>query len=95
MNSLSRGIESALQMEGIPHVVLGGHRFFERMEASLITPSVPVLTHSCIRYQVKDIIAYLQVVDNPQFVPAFVRVINTPARSIGEKVRVLHLSLRA
>ncbi|KAJ3548442.1 hypothetical protein NM688_g5299 [Phlebia brevispora] len=66
MNSLSRAIEGALQAEGIPHTVLGGHRFFERME-------------------VKDLVAYLQVVDNPQFVPAFVRVINVPSRAIGDK----------
>ncbi|KAF9065598.1 P-loop containing nucleoside triphosphate hydrolase protein [Rhodocollybia butyracea] len=37
------------------------------------------------RLEIKDLLAYLQLVDNPQFVPAFVRAINTPARGIGEK----------
>lgn len=31
-NALSRPIETALQAEGIPCRILGGHRFFERME---------------------------------------------------------------
>ncbi|GAW01673.1 atp-depentend dna [Lentinula edodes] len=65
-NALSRTIESALQKEGIPSRILGGHKFFERVE-------------------IKDLLAYLQLVDNPQFVPAFVRAINTPARGMGEK----------
>ncbi|KAJ4477215.1 P-loop containing nucleoside triphosphate hydrolase protein [Lentinula aciculospora] len=65
-NALSRTIESALQKEGIPSRVLGGHKFFERLE-------------------IKDLLAYLQMVDNPQFVPAFMRAINTPARGMGEK----------
>ena len=88
MNSLSRAVESALQLEGIPHVVLGGHRFFERMEVylSMITHFLHALKSAL---QVKDVIAYLQVIDNPQFVPAFARVINVPARSIGEKVSQL------
>ncbi|KAI0091225.1 P-loop containing nucleoside triphosphate hydrolase protein [Irpex rosettiformis] len=55
-NALSRVFESALQKEGIPCRVLGGHRFFERLE-------------------VKDLLAYLQILDNP--------------RSIGEKASVL------
>ncbi|KAH9916183.1 P-loop containing nucleoside triphosphate hydrolase protein [Fomitopsis serialis] len=59
--------ESALQKEGIPNRVLGGHKFFERLE-------------------VKDLLAYLQLIDNPHFVPAFARVINVPARGIGEKL---------
>lgn len=29
--------------------------------------------------------AYLQAVDNPQYAPAFVRVVNVPSRAIGEK----------
>ncbi|KAJ3997410.1 P-loop containing nucleoside triphosphate hydrolase protein [Lentinula boryana] len=65
-NALSRTIESALQKEGIPSRVLGGHKFFERVE-------------------IKDLLAYLQLVDNPQFGPAFMRAINTPTRGMGEK----------
>jgi hypothetical protein len=38
--------------------------------------------------KVKDIVAYLQLVDNPSFSPAFVRVVNTPKRGIGAKVGI-------
>ncbi|OSD06484.1 P-loop containing nucleoside triphosphate hydrolase protein [Trametes coccinea BRFM310] len=74
-NSHSRGIESALQKEGIPNRVLAGHKFFERME-------------------VKDLLAYLQLVDNPHFVPAFLRVVNVPSRTVGEKT-VSEITTRA
>lgn len=78
-NALSRVIESALQKEGIPSRIIGGHKFFERME-------------------IKDLLAYLQLADNPHFTvsflvasnadwkPAFMRVVNTPRRGIGDKV---------
>ncbi|KAI0684955.1 P-loop containing nucleoside triphosphate hydrolase protein [Cytidiella melzeri] len=65
-NALSRVFESALQREAIPSRILGGHRFFERLE-------------------VKDLLAYLQLLDNPRFVPAFTRIINVPGRNIGDK----------
>ncbi|KAI0368645.1 UvrD-helicase-domain-containing protein [Pilatotrama ljubarskyi] len=74
-NSHSRGIESALQKEGIPNRVLAGQKFFERME-------------------IKDVLAYLQLVDNPKFAPAFMRVVNVPARGVGEKT-VNEINLRA
>ncbi|KAF7318043.1 ATP-depentend DNA [Mycena chlorophos] len=65
-SALSRTIESALQKEAIPSVILGGHKFFERQE-------------------IKDILAYLQLVDNPSFAPALTRAINVPSRGIGDK----------
>ncbi|KAJ7047915.1 P-loop containing nucleoside triphosphate hydrolase protein [Mycena alexandri] len=37
------------------------------------------------RQEIKDILAYLQLVDNPSFVPALTRAINIPSRAIGEK----------
>ncbi|SCZ97874.1 BZ3500_MvSof-1268-A1-R1_Chr3-3g06427 [Microbotryum saponariae] len=37
------------------------------------------------RAEVKDIISYLQLVDNPSYTAAFVRVVNTPLRGIGDK----------
>ncbi|KAH9939503.1 UvrD-helicase-domain-containing protein [Amylocystis lapponica] len=37
------------------------------------------------RLEVKDLLAYLQLIDNPTFVPAFTRAINVPARALGEK----------
>ncbi|KAG1822031.1 P-loop containing nucleoside triphosphate hydrolase protein [Suillus subaureus] len=65
-NAISRTIENALQKEGIPNRMLGGHQFFERAE-------------------IKDILAYLQLVDNPHFEPAFSRAVNIPSRGIGDK----------
>ncbi|KAJ9112284.1 hypothetical protein QFC19_000703 [Naganishia cerealis] len=47
-NALSRIIETTLQKHGIPSRLVGGHKFFERLE-------------------VKDILAYLQLIDNPQY----------------------------
>lgn len=35
----------------------------------------------------KDILAYLQVVDNPSFNPALVRAVKVPSRGMGDKVR--------
>ncbi|KZT02552.1 UvrD-helicase-domain-containing protein [Laetiporus sulphureus 93-53] len=37
------------------------------------------------RAEVKDIVAYLQLVDNPKYSPAFDRIINIPRRGIGNK----------
>ncbi|KAJ7638238.1 P-loop containing nucleoside triphosphate hydrolase protein [Roridomyces roridus] len=65
-SALSRAIESALQKEAIPSIVLGGHKFFERLE-------------------IKDLLSYLQLVDNPDFTPALTRAIGVPPRGIGEK----------
>ncbi|WVF65803.1 hypothetical protein IAT40_000540 [Kwoniella sp. CBS 6097] len=65
-NALSRVLESALQKDSIPNRIVGGHKFFERME-------------------IKDLLAYLQLADNPGFTPAFIRVVNTPKRAIGDK----------
>ncbi|KAJ6530358.1 P-loop containing nucleoside triphosphate hydrolase protein [Mycena vulgaris] len=65
-SALSRAIESALQKEAIPSAVLGGHKFFERIE-------------------IKDLLAYLQLIDNPNFIPALTRAINVPGRGIGDK----------
>ncbi|KAL7420030.1 ATP-dependent DNA helicase srs2 [Cryptotrichosporon argae] len=65
-NALSRNIESALQKDGIPCRLIGGHKFFERLE-------------------IKDLLAYLQIADNSDFTPAFMRAVNVPSRKIGEK----------
>lgn len=90
-NALSRAVESALQKEGIASRVLGGHKFFERAEVCLfvLLSGIPVecdIYHARQISQIKDLLAYLQIVDNPHFVPAFSRAINTPNRGIGDKV---------
>ncbi|KAF7777665.1 hypothetical protein Agabi119p4_3737 [Agaricus bisporus var. burnettii] len=64
--ALSRTLESALQKEGIPSRVLGGHKFFDRLE-------------------VKDLLAYLQLIDNSDYNPAFIRAVNVPSRGVGDK----------
>lgn len=66
MNSQSRNIEQAFAKAGIPYRMVGGTRFFERME-------------------VKDIIAYLAIINNPHDDLHLRRIINTPRRGIGEK----------
>ncbi|CAD6923336.1 unnamed protein product [Tilletia controversa] len=65
-NALSRVLEAELQKEGVPHRLMGGVKFFDRVE-------------------VKDILAYLCLVDNPDYQPAFDRIVNVPKRSIGDK----------
>ena len=66
MNSQSRSIEQAFAKSGIPYRMLGGMRFFERME-------------------VKDIIAYLALINNPNDDLRLRRIINTPRRGICDK----------
>ena len=66
MNSQSRSIEQVFAKSGIPYRLLGGTRFFERME-------------------VKDIIGYLALINNPNDDLHLRRIINTPRRGIGEK----------
>ncbi len=61
---LMRGIEEQLTRGGIPYRVVGGARFYERME-------------------IRDAIAYLQLVAQPANHLAFDRVANTPRRGLG------------
>ncbi len=63
-NAQSRLIEEALVGSAIPYHIVGGVRFYSRME-------------------VKDILAYLRVLDNPADEVSLKRIINVPARGIG------------
>ena len=65
MNAQSNVIEQALSRSGIPHRVIGGHRFYDREE-------------------IKDMTAYLQVINNPHDDIRLRRIINKPKRAIGE-----------
>jgi DNA helicase-2/ATP-dependent DNA helicase PcrA len=78
-NALSRSIEQALQSSGIPNRVLGGSKFFDRAEVRSSLGD----WHFLIPVQIKDVLAYLQLVENPGYGPAFDRAINVPKRSIG------------
>lgn len=64
--ALSRNIELCLSQAGIPSRMVGGSKFFSRVE-------------------VKDILSYLQLLENPSFAPALTRCLNR-VRSVGEKL---------
>ena len=66
MNALSRLVEHALRLEGIPYQIINGLEFYQRKE-------------------IKDVLAYLHLVNNPQNDLALLRIINTPSRGIGAK----------
>ncbi|KAG8727022.1 hypothetical protein FRC12_022865, partial [Ceratobasidium sp. 428] len=59
------------------------------IEAALQQESVPSRVlggHKFFeRAEVKDVLVYLQLADNPAFTPAFTRVVNVPRRGVGEK----------
>lgn len=63
-NAQSRQIEEALVSEALPYHIVGGVRFYSRLE-------------------IKDILAYLRVLDNPADEVSLKRIINVPARGIG------------
>lgn len=66
MNAQSRELEMAMKRNGVPYRIVGGTRFFDRME-------------------VKDMLAYLCVVNNPGDDLRLQRIINNPPRGIGSK----------
>lgn len=63
-NAQSRLLEEALAAEGIPYHLVGGVRFYARME-------------------VKDILAYLRMLENPSDEVSLKRIVNVPPRGIG------------
>ena len=63
-NAQSRVVEDAMVAAGIPYHMVGGLRFYARLE-------------------IKDILSYLKVLDNPADDVAIKRIINTPPRGIG------------
>ncbi len=74
-NAQSRLIEEALVGSALPYHIVGGVRFYSRLE-------------------VKDILAYLRVLDNPADEVSLKRIINVPARGIGNST-VDKISLQA
>ena len=63
-NAQSNAIEQALSRSGVPHRIIGGHRFYDREE-------------------IRDMIAYLRVINNPHDDVRLRRIINVPKRGIG------------
>ena len=64
MNTQSRAFENTLVRSGIPYKIIGGLRFYDRME-------------------IKDVIAYLNVINNISDNIRLKRIIHTPKRGIG------------
>jgi len=64
-NAQSRVFEEKLLEEGIPYAIVGGVRFYDRLE-------------------IRDALAYLRVVANPDDALSLRRIINTPARGVGK-----------
>jgi DNA helicase-2/ATP-dependent DNA helicase PcrA len=64
-NAQSRVLEDVLVRQDVPYQVIGGPKFYERLE-------------------IKDAIAYLQVIDNPFDSVSLVRIANRPRRGIGD-----------
>ncbi len=65
INSISRLFEEKLLNYNIPFTVVGGFKFFERLE-------------------IKNLLAYISVVINPQDTTSLARIINYPKRGIGD-----------
>lgn len=65
INAQSRVLEDAFRRSGVPYIIIGTLRFYERAE-------------------VKDILAYLRLIHNPNDNVSFRRVINAPRRGIGK-----------
>ncbi len=63
-NAQSRAFEEELISRGVPHLLVGGQRFYERKE-------------------IKDALAYLKLVLNPNDNTTFGRVVNVPTRGVG------------
>ncbi|MEB3200500.1 MAG: UvrD-helicase domain-containing protein [Synechococcaceae cyanobacterium] len=64
-NAQSRAIEEALVRWGLPYLVVGGLRFYDRRE-------------------IKDVLAYLRLLVNPNDSVSLLRVLNVPRRGIGK-----------
>lgn len=65
MNAQSNSVEGVFARAGIPHRIIGGHRFYDREE-------------------IKDMIAYLHLIDNHSDDVRLARIVNKPKRAIGD-----------
>jgi DNA helicase-2/ATP-dependent DNA helicase PcrA len=64
-NAQTRALEDVLMRSGVPYRLIGGTKFYERLE-------------------IKDVLAYLTAVANPDDGLAHRRILNTPKRGIGD-----------
>ncbi len=63
-NAQSRTFENAFNRQSIPYSIIGGRKFYERLE-------------------IKDMLAYLRFIANPNDGVSLQRIINVPKRGIG------------
>lgn len=63
-NAQSRMFEEKFMQLGIPYIIIGGLKFYDRKE-------------------IRDIVAYLHVINNPRDNVHLMRIINTPRRGLG------------
>ena len=75
-NAQSRPFEDALRRERLPYRIVGGMKFYDRME-------------------IKDLLAYLKVLVNPADEISLERIVNTPARGMGETTQAKMRELAA
>ncbi|MBM3934859.1 MAG: AAA family ATPase [SAR202 cluster bacterium] len=66
VNAQSRALEEACMRYGMPYLLVGTVRFYQRQE-------------------VKDLTAYLRLLENPSDDVSFLRVCNVPTRGIGQR----------
>ncbi|MBI5236688.1 MAG: UvrD-helicase domain-containing protein [Deltaproteobacteria bacterium] len=75
-NAQSRVFEEAMMRDGIPYVIVGGTRFYDRAE-------------------IRDSLAYMRLMANPNDLLSLTRAVNTPSRGVGpvalEKVRSISI----
>jgi len=64
-NAQSRAVEEELVRRDIPYKVVGGTRFYDRVE-------------------IKDLLAYLRAVVNPEDEVSLKRIVNVPKRGVGD-----------
>lgn len=73
----TREFEDRLLVLGVPYRVIGGQKFYERME-------------------IRDALAYLRLIVQPNDGLAFERIINTPRRGVGAStLQLIHRESRA
>ncbi len=65
MNAQSNILEQTFIREGIPYIIFGGQKFYDRKE-------------------IKDMLSYLAVINNPADTLRLRRIINEPKRGIGD-----------
>ena len=75
-NAQSRILEETLSRQGVPYVIVGGFRFYDRAE-------------------IKDLLAYLRVINNPRDSISLLRIINVPTRGVGKKTLEILKNLAA